>query len=121
MAGGPERAALRPRATLFGWMNTKDTEATKGKFKYRFSFVSFVSFVLITASAYPNAQSKKPTSEQWDQIRPLFKLVEEVAAGSPAPSDIGLKWQCHFVNAEAGVVFVPFTVKIERGAFTSFP
>ena len=54
-------------------------------------------------------------------MRPLFKLVEEVAAGRPAPSDVMLSWHCHFVNAQAGVVFVPFTLKIEKGEFTSFP
>jgi hypothetical protein len=32
-----------------------------------------------------------------------------------------LGWQCHFLNAEAGVVFVPFTLTMEPGAFSSFP
>ena len=30
-----------------------------------------------------------------------------------------MAWQCHFLNAEAGVVFVPFTLQFERGAFTA--
>jgi hypothetical protein len=68
-----------------------------------------------------SAQTKRPTNEQWDHIRPLFKIVEEVAAGKPAPADVTLTWQCHFLNAEAGVVFVPFTLTFEPDAFPSFP
>jgi hypothetical protein len=47
--------------------------------------------------------------------------VEQAAAGKPVPSDLTLGWRCHFLNAEAGVVFVPFTLEIQRGSFTSFP
>lgn len=73
-------------------------------------------------STFADGQTKKPANdEQWDQVKPLFKLVEEVAAGMPAPSDVTLTWQCHFVDAVAGGVLVPFTVKIEHGEFTSFP
>lgn len=64
---------------------------------------------------------RKLTQDEWDQVKPLFKLVEEVAAGKPAPSDVTLTWHCHFLNAEAGVVLVPFTLRIEQGEFTSFP
>jgi hypothetical protein len=75
----------------------------------------------VCVSTAATAQTRKPAGEQWDQVRPLFKLVEEVASGKPAPADVTLAWHCHFIDAEAGVVFVPFTLAIERGAFTSFP
>ena len=52
-------------------------------------------------------------------MKPLFALVEQVAAGRAAPSDATVAWQCHFLNAQAGVVFVPFTLQFDRGAFTS--
>src|SRR5687768_2216826 len=61
------------------------------------------------------------TAEQAEQVRPLFKLVEEAAAGKPVPVDFLLSWQYYFVKAESGLVVVPFTVKIEKGQFTSFP
>jgi hypothetical protein len=78
--------------------------------------------ILVAGSATRTpADTRKPVNEEWAQVRPLFKLVEEVAAGKPAPSDVMLSWHCHFVNAQAGVVFVPFTLKIEKGEFTSFP
>jgi len=84
------------------------------------SAVAFAAVAAISTSAV--GQTKKPVNaEQWDQVKPLFKIVEEVAAGAPAPADVTLTWQCHFVDAVAGVVLVPFTVKIEHGEFSSFP
>jgi hypothetical protein len=78
--------------------------------------------MLVAASATPAAgQTRKPENEEWAQVRPLFKLVEEVAAGKPAPADVTLTWHCDFLSAQAGAVFVPFTLKIEKGEFTSFP
>jgi hypothetical protein len=87
-----------------------------------FGFGVIVACAIVAAMS-PGAfgQTRKPTGEQWEQVRPLFKLVEEVAAGSPAPADVTLKWRCHFLNAGAEMVFVPFTVTIEQGEFTSFP
>jgi hypothetical protein len=76
---------------------------------------------LLAFPASSAAQSRRPTGEEWNQVRPLFALVESVAAGEPAPTDVDVSWQCHFVDADAGVVLVPFTLDIRRGAFTSFP
>lgn len=64
---------------------------------------------------------KKLTQNEWDQVKPLFQLVEEVAAGKPAPTDVALTWQNHFLKTVTDVLLVPFTLKIERGQFTSFP
>lgn len=75
--------------------------------------------VLCVESAF--AQTRKPVGEEWNQVKPLFALVEQAAAGHPAPRDVALAWQCHFLNAQAGVVFVPFTLALEQGEFTSFP
>jgi hypothetical protein len=73
---------------------------------------------LSTAAA---GQTRKPSGDEWEQVRPLFKLVEETASGKAAPADVTMKWHCHFIDAEAGVVFVPFTLTIERGEFSAFP
>ncbi len=73
---------------------------------------------LLAFPASSAAQSRRPAGEEWNQVRPLFALVERVAAGEPAPADVDLSWQCHFVDADAGVVLVPFTLDIRRGAFS---
>jgi hypothetical protein len=61
------------------------------------------------------------TQDEWHQVRPLFQLVEEVAAGKPAPIDVAVTWQNHFLKTETNVLLVPFTLRIEKGQFTSFP
>jgi hypothetical protein len=76
---------------------------------------------LLAFPASSAAQSRRPAGEEWNQVRPLFALVERVAAGEAAPADVDLSWQCHFVDADAGVVLVPFTLDIRRGAFSAFP
>lgn len=48
-------------------------------------------------------------------------MVEATAAGSPAPHDVELAWQCHFIDADAGVTLVPFTLDITSGSFEAFP
>ena len=78
-------------------------------------------FAAAQSTALPFQQTRKPINEEWNQVKPLFKIVEQVAAGKPAPSDVTLTWHCYFVGAQAGMVFVPFTLKVERGEFTSFP
>lgn len=67
------------------------------------------------------AQSRRPTGQEWTQVRPLFPLVQAVAAGSPAPSDVEMTWQCHFIDADAGVVLVPFTLDFTHDTFDTFP
>lgn len=64
---------------------------------------------------------RRLTFEQVEQLRPLFTLVEEAAAGKPVPSAAALTWQYHFVKAASDLVVVPFTIKIDKGLFTSFP
>jgi hypothetical protein len=86
--------------------------------------ILLVAALLVSLFAAPASswgQSRRPTGEEWNQVKPLFALVESVAAGAPAPADVELAWQCHFVDADAGVVLVPFTLDIRSGAFTAFP
>jgi hypothetical protein len=67
-------------------------------------------------------QTHAPTDVmQWENIRPLFKLVEDVAAGITQPSDVTSAWQVNFFMADSGVVFVPFTMQIDPDAFTTYP
>jgi hypothetical protein len=84
--------------------------------------------VFVTAVARPTlapAQIRdapqKLTPREWAQIKPLFTLVEEVAAGTRAPSDGALAWQSHVLKTASNVLLVPFTFTIEKGQFTSFP
>ena len=79
------------------------------------------SVAALAADAATALEPKTLTVEDWNQVRPLYALVEQVAAKQLAPSDVALPWQYHFLNAEAGNVFVPFTIGIQAAAFTSYP
>lgn len=83
----------------------------------------------VTVSASAPALAQQPprdtlrrfTSEQWDQFRPLFALVEQASAGQPVPSDVTLAWQSHVLKAEANMDLALFTLKVAQGEFTLFP
>jgi hypothetical protein len=75
----------------------------------------------VLAKQPPRDMVRRFTVEQWERFRPLFALVEEASTGHPVPSDVTMAWQSDVLKAEAGVNFVPFTLKVPRGGFTSFP
>jgi hypothetical protein len=87
---------------------------------FEIGVIAACATVAVLSTSAPG-QTRRPAGDQWEQVKPLFKLVEEVAAGKRAPADAPMKWQCHFLNASAEMVFVPFTVTIEQGTFTAFP
>jgi len=64
---------------------------------------------------------RKLTAEEWDQVKPLFKLVEAVAAGNQAPSNVAVRWQQHFLKTVSDAVLVPFTLTVTKGELTAFP
>ncbi|MGE0705675.1 MAG: hypothetical protein AB7P22_17240 [Vicinamibacterales bacterium] len=67
-------------------------------------------------------QTHGPTEvAQWETIKPLFKMVEDVAAGLAPASDIATAWQVNFVRADSGFVIVPFTIQLDPNAFTTYP
>ena len=50
----------------------------------------------------------------------LVQLVDSVATGQPAPTDIPLAWEAnHFVKGQNGVTYIPFTLAIDRAALPS--
>jgi hypothetical protein len=94
----------------------------------RLRLFRIVVCVVVASMSAPAAAQRPPrdmvrrfTVEQWDRFRPLFKLVEQAAAGQPVPSDLTLAWQCHVLKAESNVDLTLFTLKVVNGEFTSFP
>jgi hypothetical protein len=89
------------------------------------AFASGLAFLTVAAVSTPAPAQirdapKTLTPDEWDQVKPLFTLVEDVAAGKQAPADVALTWQSHFLKAVSNMLFVPFTLTIEKGQFTSF-
>jgi len=84
-----------------------------------------------SASVPAYAQDKKPDAEQQQQRKlsnderreyiALNELVDAVAAGKqPAPADIKLKFQNHFLKSSKNV-YVPYVLEISGGTFSSYP
>ncbi len=83
-----------------------------------------------SASAPAYAQDKKPAPEQQqrklsnDERREyvaLSDLVDAVSAGKqPAPADLKLKFQNHFLKSSKNV-YIPYILQIGGGTFSSFP
>src|SRR5205807_7623047 len=57
---------------------------------------------------------KKQDEAQKKEIQNVVKLVDEVAAGQPAPNDLNLAWAREdFLKAQGNKEYVPFTVSID--------
>ena len=64
-------------------------------------------------------QRKLDKAEQKD-LDSLFAAVDGVVAGQPAPAGIDVTWaQSHFLKAQAGKAYVPFTLSIDASALAS--
>lgn len=59
-------------------------------------------------------QPPKQTDAQKKDIQSAVKIADEVAAGQPAPNDLGLAWvREDFLKAQGNKQYVPFTVTID--------
>jgi len=73
-----------------------------------------VLLVSLTSSPTLLAQQKKQTDAQKKEIQGIVKIVDGIAAGQPAPNDIGLTWVREDVlKAQGNKEYVPFTVAID--------
>jgi hypothetical protein len=62
---------------------------------------------------------KKQDDAQKKEIQNVVKLVDEVAAGQPAPNDLSLAWSREdFLKAQGNKEYVPFTVTIDPSKVT---
>ncbi len=92
---------------------------------------SLVTLALVVASASAVAQDKrqeqkreeeiKLSKPQLAQLEALSGLVDAAMTGKgPAPADVKLKIQQHFVKSTTNV-FVPYIAEVSGGTFSSFP
>src|SRR5215469_3420147 len=70
--------------------------------------------VLVFASATGYAQDKKMTDQQKKEIQNVVKIVDDLAAGQPAPNDLGATWvREDFLKAQGNKEYVPYTVSLD--------
>jgi hypothetical protein len=66
-------------------------------------------------AADPKKEVKRSKAEQVD-IDTLVTVVDSVAAGQAAPSDIAVTWDnSHFFRAPDGSTYMPFSVVVDKG------
>ena len=98
---------------------------------FRRVFVHVCALVLAASVSLPAyAQDKPPAPEQQqrklsnDEKRDyiaLTELVDAVMAGKqPAPADVKLKFQNHFLKSNKNV-YIPYLLDISGGSFSSYP
>ena len=93
----------------------------------RLFVVTAAALVLTVAGASAAYAQGKPPDElklkkpEMAQYQALTALVDAVVAGKePAPADVKLTFQQHYVKSITNV-FVPYLVEVSSGRFTSFP
>ena len=70
--------------------------------------------VLVFSSATGYAQDRKMNDQQKKEIQNIVKIVDDVAAGQPAPNDLSAAWvREDFLKAQGNKEYVPFTVSID--------
>jgi hypothetical protein len=102
------------------------------KFRRVFAVIGALTLTASIAPAYaqyaqpekgqeqPQQQRKLSNDERREYIA-LNELVDAVAAGKqPAPADLKLKFQNHFLKSNQNV-YIPYILEISDGTFSSFP
>src|SRR5438552_2872653 len=76
-----------------------------------------VVLILLASSIAPFAQNKdekKRDDAQKKEIQSVVKIVDDVAAGQPAPNDLALTWvRDDQLKAQGNKEYVPFTVSVD--------
>src|SRR5947208_15328492 len=82
-----------------------------------------VLLLVLASSIAPFAQNKdekKRDDAQRKEIQSVVKIVDDVAAGQPAPNDLALTWvRDDELKAQGNKEYVPFTVSIDATKLTT--
>src|ERR671938_1956299 len=66
-----------------------------------------------------NKDEKKQDDAQKKEIQSVVKVVDDFAAGQPAPNDFDIKWvREDILKAQGNKEYVPFTVSIDPSKVT---
>lgn len=96
----------------------------------RVSAIAGALVLAFSAVAPAQAQDKKPAPEQQQrklsnderkEYIALSDLIDVVAAGKqPAPADVKVKFQHHFLKSNKNV-YIPYILELNGGTFSSYP
>jgi len=81
--------------------------------KDRRPLFAVVAMLALVSSSAAAAQDKK-TDQQKKEIQNVVKIVDDLAAGQPAPNDLGATWvREDFMKAQGNTEYVPYTVSFD--------
>src|SRR4051812_6644629 len=86
------------------------------------SIVSIWSLVFDATMVAQQAQAatRKLTDAEKKEIQTILKIVDDVAAGQPAPNDLSLAWgSSDLLKAQNNKEYLPFTVSFDRSKLSS--
>ncbi len=82
------------------------------------SLASALVIALLASSLQAAAQDKKPDPKvdkaRQAEIAAAVKVVDDVMAGQPAPSDIKFSWLTHSMRGRDGKEYVPFLMLLDK-------
>ena len=74
----------------------------------------------LVAQQPPAQKDKKQDDAQKKEIQSVVKVVDDVAAGQPAPNDFDVKWvREDILKAQGNKEYVPFTVSVDPSKATT--
>jgi hypothetical protein len=80
------------------------------------SILVAVLFVLVSGAAAQDKKAPpKPDKAQQAEIAAAVKLMDDVIAGQPAPTDFSFTWVNHSMKSRDNKMFVPFILTFEKG------
>ncbi len=91
--------------------------------KLRRRVFSLTVLLVLASSVAPFAQNKdekKRDDAQKKEIQNIVKIVDDAAAGQPAPTDLALTWvREDLLKAQGNKEYVPFTVSVDTSKLTT--
>jgi hypothetical protein len=80
------------------------------------------ALVLSVGLVAQKKDDKKQSDEQKKEIQAVVKMIDDVAAGQPAPNDFNVAWAHEdYMKAQGNKQYAPFTVTIDPTKATSGP
>src|SRR3954447_2190421 len=77
------------------------------------------AIVILSATLFaqpaPQQQQRKLSDAEKKEIQTILKIVDDVAAGQPAPNDLSVSWAgSDLLKAQNNKEYLPYTVTLDR-------
>jgi hypothetical protein len=83
--------------------------------------VATIAVLLMSVGVFAQKKDdKKQSDDQKKEIAAVVKIADDLAAGQPAPNDLGLVWgHADFMKAQGNKQYAPFTITLDPAKTTA--